>query len=150
MTSSSDSSSLYISTVQSGLSGPFANAALPPNPRLQTSYLLSAYFVSSPSAPSLPLLTPGCLSTPPASPFLPNSLRGLQWNAGGFRASSTELQHFFRLIPLILFIDFFSPPIFSSTRNLFNWGHQLPSSSLGLKGYFRHPLGGNIRLGHLF
>ena len=39
----------------------FANAALPPHPRLQTSYPPSAHFVSSPSSPSLPPLAPGCL-----------------------------------------------------------------------------------------
>ena len=50
------SSSLYTSTVLSGLSGGFsAKAALPPHPRLQTFYPLSAHFVSPPSTPS-PLL----------------------------------------------------------------------------------------------
>ena len=44
----SDSSDMYTSTVQST---PSANAALPPHPRLQTSYSPSAHSVSSLSAP---------------------------------------------------------------------------------------------------
>ena len=44
-----------------------ANAALPLHPRFQTSYSLSAHFVSSPSVPSpLPHVS-SCLSIPPAS-----------------------------------------------------------------------------------
>ena len=50
----------YTSTVQSNPSS--ANAALPPHPRLQTSYSRSAHFVSSPSAP-LPLSL-GCPFSP--------------------------------------------------------------------------------------
>ena len=61
VTSSSDTSDLYTSTVQSG--PPSANAALPPYPCLQTSYLPSAHFVSSLSAPSPPPLAPGSPST---------------------------------------------------------------------------------------
>ena len=49
VTPSSDSSSMYTSTVQS--SPAYANAALPPHPRLQTSYPPSAHFVFSPPAP---------------------------------------------------------------------------------------------------
>ena len=49
VTPSSDSSDMYSSTVQSGPSS--ANVALPPHPRLQTSYPPSAHFVTSPSAP---------------------------------------------------------------------------------------------------
>ena len=65
VTLSSDSSDMYTSTVQScPLS---ANAALPPYPRLQTSYPPSAHSVSTPSAPSPPFLAPGCPSAPPAS-----------------------------------------------------------------------------------
>ena len=52
--------------------------------------LLILYPLSS--APSPPSLAPGCPSTPPASS--PDSLRVLQWNAGGLRARSTELLHF--------------------------------------------------------
>ena len=53
---SSDSSDMYVSTVQSSPSS--ANAALPPHPRLQTSYPPSADFVSSTSALSPPSLSP--------------------------------------------------------------------------------------------
>ena len=79
-----------------------ANAALAPHPRFQTSYPFSVHFVSSPSAPhhrfmllavSLYLL----LSLP-----LPNSLRVLQWNAGGLRARSTKLIHFISSHPVDL------------------------------------------------
>ena len=52
-------------TVQSGLLS--ANAALPPHPRLQTSYPPFAHFISCPSAPSPPSLASGSPSTPPAS-----------------------------------------------------------------------------------
>ena len=52
----------------------------------------SAHFISSPSAPLPPSLAPGCPLTPPAS-SPPDSLRVLQWNAGGLRARSTELLH---------------------------------------------------------
>ena len=65
VTSSSDSSDMYTSTVQSG--PPSANAALSPHPRLQTSYPTSAHFISSSSVPSPPSLAPGC----PSVPFLP-------------------------------------------------------------------------------
>ena len=82
----SDSFSLYTSTVQS--SYPSANAALPPQPRLQTLYPPSAYFVSSSSAPLPSSHAPGYLSVPP------DSLRVLQWNAGDLPARSTKLLHF--------------------------------------------------------
>ena len=62
---------------------PSANASLAPHPRLQTSYPFSALFVSSPSAPSPPPHAPGCFSLPPASSSPLDSLRDLQWNAGG-------------------------------------------------------------------
>ena len=65
VTLSSDSSDIYTSTVQSSPSS--ANAALPPHPRLQTSYIPSAHFISSLFAPSPPSLDPGCPSAPPAS-----------------------------------------------------------------------------------
>ena len=39
---------------------------------------------------------------PPASSLHPNSLRVLQWNAGGLRARSTELLHFFSSHPVDL------------------------------------------------
>ena len=79
-----------------------ANAALSPHPRLQTSYAPSAHFISSPSAPSPPSLAPGCPSTPPASTIPPDSLRVLQWNAGGLQARSTELLHFLSSHPIDL------------------------------------------------
>ena len=72
---------------------PSANASPAPHPRLQTSYPFSAHFVSSPSAPAPPPHALGCFSLPPASSPL-DSLRALQWNAGGLRARSTKLQHF--------------------------------------------------------
>ena len=46
------------------------------------------------SSPSPPSLAPGHPSTPPASSPTPDSLRVLQWNAGGLRGRSTELLHF--------------------------------------------------------
>ena len=49
VTPSLDSSDMYTSTLQSNPA--FANAALSPHPRLQTSYPPSAHFISSPSAP---------------------------------------------------------------------------------------------------
>ena len=97
VTPSSDSSDTYTSTVQSG--PPSANAALSPHPRLQTSYSPSAHSISPPFALPLPSLAPGYPSAPPAfSP--PDSLRVLQWNAGGLRARSTELLHFLSSHPV--------------------------------------------------
>ena len=81
---------------------PSANAALASHPHLQTSYPFSAHFVSSPSAPSPSPHTPGCFSLPPASSPLPDSLRVLQWNAGGLQARSTELLHFISSHPVDL------------------------------------------------
>ena len=100
VTPSSDSSDMYTSTVQSGPSSD--NAALSPHPRLQTSYPPSVHFIypSSDSSPSSP--APGCPSTPPASSLPPDSLRVLQWNAGGLRARSTELLHFLLSHPVDL------------------------------------------------
>ena len=83
---------MYTSTVQSGI--PSTNAALTRHPRLQTSYPPPAHSIFPFSAPSPPSLAPGHPSTPPASFSLPDSLRVLQWNAGGLRARSTELHHF--------------------------------------------------------
>ena len=81
---------------------PSANAALAPQTRLQTSYPHSAHFGSSPSAPSSPPHLPGCFSLPPAFSSLPNSLKVLQWNAGGLRSRSTELLHFILSHPVDL------------------------------------------------
>ena len=99
VTPSSNSSDMYTSTVQSSPAS--ANAALSPHPRFQTSYPPSAYSISSPSAPSPPSLAPGFSSAPPAS-TPPDSLRVLQWNAGGLRARSTELLHFLSSHPVDL------------------------------------------------
>ena len=99
VTPSSDSSDMYTFTVQSSPAS--ANAALSPHPRLQTSYPPSAHSISSPSAPSPPSLAPGFSSAPPA-PTPPDSLRVLQWNAGGLRARSTELLHFLLSHPVDL------------------------------------------------
>ena len=87
------SSNTYTSIVQSSPSS--ANAALPPHPRLQTSYPPSAHFVFSLSAPSPPSLASGCPSAPPLPP---DSLRVLQWIAGGLRAGALNYFTFFRLI----------------------------------------------------
>ena len=80
---------MYTATVQS--SPLSANAALPPHPRLQTFYFLLTHSVSYLSGPSPLPLAPGCPSTPPASSPPPDSLRVLQWNAGGLQARSSEL-----------------------------------------------------------
>ena len=81
---------------------PSANASPAPHPRFQTSYPFSAHFVSSLSAPSPPPHDPGCFSLPPASSSPLNSLRVLQWNAGGLRARSTKLLHFLSSHPVDL------------------------------------------------
>ena len=96
---SSYSSNTYTSTVES--SPPSANAALSPHPRLQTSYSPSAHYISPPSAPHhRPLLLAILLHLLPSLP--PDSLRVLQWNAGGLRARSTELLHFLSSHPVSL------------------------------------------------
>ena len=97
VTPSSDSSGMYTSTVQSSPAS--ANAALSPHPRLQTSYPASAHYISSPFAlPPPPSLAPGF----PSASTSPDSLRVLQWNAGGLRARSTELLHFLSSHPVDL------------------------------------------------
>ena len=99
VTPSSNSSDMYTSTVESSPAS--ANAALSPHPRLQTSYPPSAHIISSPSASPPPSLAPGFSSAPPAS-APPDSLKALQWNAGGLRARSTELLHFLSSHPVDL------------------------------------------------
>ena len=91
---------MYTSTVQS--SPAFANAALSPHPRLQTSYPPSAHSISPSSVPPPPSLAPGFSSAPPASTPPPDSLRVLQWNAGGLRARSTELLRYLSSHPVDL------------------------------------------------
>ena len=100
VTPSSDFSDMYTSTVQSGI--PSTDAALSCHPRLQTSYPPCAHSISLSSAPSPPSLAPGHFSTPPASSLPPDSLRVLQWNAGGLQARSTELLHFLSSHPVDL------------------------------------------------
>ena len=100
VTPPSDSSDTYISTVQSG--PPSTDAALSRHPCLQTSYPPSAHSISPSSAPSPPSLAPGHFSTLPASSPPPDSLRVLQWNAGGLCARSTELLHFLSSHPVDL------------------------------------------------
>ena len=99
VTLSSNSSDTYTSTIQSSPSS--TNAAILPHPHLQTSYPPSAHSVSSPSASSPLSLAPGCPSMPPAS-SPPDSIRVLQWNAGGLRVRSTELLHFLLSYPVDL------------------------------------------------
>ena len=99
VTPSLDSSDMYTSTVQSG--PPSIDAALTRHPRFQTSYP-PAHSISPFSAPSPPSLAPRRPSMPPASSPLPDSLRFLQWNAGGLRARSTELLHFLSSHPVDL------------------------------------------------
>ena len=86
---------MYTSTVQSG------HPLLILHSRLQTFYPPSAHSISSSSAPSPPCIAPGSPCTPPAS-SPPDSLRVLQWNAGGLRARSTELLHFLSSHPVDL------------------------------------------------
>ena len=90
---------MFTSTVQSGPAS--ANAALPPHPRLQTSYPPSAIIYILPLPPHhLPLLLAFLLCLLP--PLPPDSLRVLQWNAEGLRARSTELLHFLSPHPVDL------------------------------------------------
>ena len=89
---------MYTSTIQYSLTS--ANAALPPHSRLQTLYNPSAHFISFPSSPLPPSLVPSCSSAPPASSPPYDSLRVIQWNAGGLRARSTELLHFLSSHPV--------------------------------------------------
>ena len=100
VTLSSSSCSLYTSTAQSD--SPSANAALPPHPRLQTSYSSSAHFVFFPSASSSPPHAPGCFSLPPVSSSPSHSLKVVQWNVGGLRVRRTELLHFMSSHPVDL------------------------------------------------
>ena len=87
---------------QSTFASDSANTAPLPHPRLQASYPPSAHSISSTSAPPPPSLAPSFSSAPPASSPPPDSLRVLQWNAGGLRARSTELLHFLSSHPVDL------------------------------------------------
>ena len=66
---------MYTSTIQSSPSS--TNAALPPHPRLQTSYSPLAHSVSFPSAPSPPSLAPGYPSAPPPPLTLSGFFNGM-------------------------------------------------------------------------
>ena len=83
---------------------PFANAALPPHPRLQTSCLPSAHFVFPPFAPSPPPHAPGCFSTllllhslTPSGFFI-----GM---LGVFEPGALNFYTLFCLIPLTLYVS---------------------------------------------
>ena len=94
VTSSSDSSSWYTSTAQSGPSGLLL---------MQHSHPTLAFkplILFPPTLYLLPLHPHHCLMVLVVSIYLllplplPDSLRVLQWNAGGLQARSTELLHF--------------------------------------------------------
>ena len=73
-----------------------------------------AHSVYSPSVPSPPPIASDCSS---ASSFPPNSLRVLQWNAGGFRTWSTKVLHFFLFHPVeLICIQYYNVNSFSSFR----------------------------------
>ena len=79
-----------------------ANASLAPHPHLQTSYPFFTYLDPLPLHPHyrLMLLAVSLYLLLPLP--LPNSLRVLQWNAGGLRARNTELLHFISSHPVDL------------------------------------------------
>ena len=79
-----------------------------PHPRLQTSYPPSAHLISPSPALPPPSLAPGYTSAPLGSSPPPDSLRVLQWNAGGLRARSTELTFFH---PILSTLSTFRNPI---------------------------------------
>ena len=76
--------------------------ALPPYPPLQTSYpqLLILYLLPLPPHHHPLILAVLLHLLPPLPPH--DSLRVLQWNAGGLRARSTELLHFLSSHPVDL------------------------------------------------
>ena len=95
----SDSSDMHTSTIQSS---PLLLMLHFYPPSLQTSYLRSAHFVSSPSAPSPQSLAPGCPSTSPASS---PSLKHLGFFNGMLAVFEPEALNYFTLfrpIPLTL------------------------------------------------
>ena len=85
-----------------------ANAALAPHPRLQTSYLFSVHYVSSPSAPSPMPHAPGCWLFLFTSCFLfpsripPGFFNGM---LGVFEPGALNCYTLFRLIQLTLFVS---------------------------------------------
>ena len=116
-------SDTYTSTVQSGppllmLHSRVTLVSKPPILHLPILYLLPLPFTTVPSSWSS--------FTPPASSPLPDSLRVLQWNAGGLRDRSTELLHFLSSHPVDLICIqesnlnssfFFRIPGFSALRS---------------------------------
>ena len=96
MTSSSDSSSWYTSTTQSV-----------PLLLMQHSHPTLAFkplILFPPTLYFFPLQPHPCLMLLFPLP-LPNSLRVLQWGAGGLQARSTELLHFISSHPVDLFVS---------------------------------------------
>ena len=98
VTSSSDSSDMYTSTVQS--IPPSANAALQPHLCLQTSYPPSVQFTSSLSVHSPPFVAPGCPPAPPLPLTLSRLFNGM---LKVFEPKSLNYFIFFRLILSTLF-----------------------------------------------
>ena len=90
---------MYTSTVQSGPPLLMLHSRVTPISKPPISHLPIIYLLSLPPPPSL---APGHFSTPPASSPSHDSLRVLQWNAGGLRARSTELLHFLSSHPVDL------------------------------------------------
>ena len=100
--SSLTSSSLYTSTVQPGPSGFLCQCSVP-SPPSSSNYL--PFFRPLCISCFCTLPTPhdsGCFSVPPDPSSSPDSLRDLQWNAGGLRARCAELLHFISLHPVNL------------------------------------------------
>ena len=91
------SSSLYTPLTNLVHLAPFANAALPPQPRLQTSYPLSTHFVSPASAPSVLPHVSSCFPVLPAFSSSRDLPRVLLWITGGLLAISAKLLHFISL-----------------------------------------------------
>ena len=90
----SDSSDMYTSTVQSGPPLLMLHSCPTLVSKSLISHLPILYLLPLPPPPSL---NPG---RPPAPPLPPDSLRVLQWNAGGLRARSTVLLHFLSSHPV--------------------------------------------------
>ena len=106
VTLSSDS---YTSTVQSSPSS--ANAALPPQPRLITSYPPPSHSVYSPSAPSPPSLALGRPSTLPASSHPPPRLLSGFLNGMLEVFEPVALNYFTFFRPILLTLSVFRNPI---------------------------------------
>ena len=103
VTSSSDSSSWYTPTAQSGPSGPLLLMQHShPTPAFKPSILFPPTFYRLPLHPHhrLMLLAVSLYLLLPL-PFL-NSLSVLQWNAGGLLARCSKLQHFISSYPVSL------------------------------------------------